>query len=93
MRRPPDVPTLRAAVWALRALRRTSRAAMMRRTDLICLERALVQQAWGIAQGDPREVVIEVNGTGDRFAAHAWLEGEPDGDRGVYRKLMRVSAP
>jgi hypothetical protein len=119
VRRPPDLPTLRAAVWAVRALRRTRRAlkrervtdvavapppalprsagrgvrAVIRRTDPTCLERALVLQAWGIAQGEARDVVIGVNGTGDRFAAHAWLEGEPDGERGAYSELMRVPAP
>jgi hypothetical protein len=117
VRRPPDVPTLRAAVWALLALpspslpqartmtdvdvapppvlpRSAGRGvrAMMRRTAPTCLERALVLQAWGIAQGDARDVVIGVNGTGDRFAAHARLEGGPDGERSVCRELMRVPA-
>jgi Transglutaminase-like superfamily len=118
VRRPPDLPTLRAALWALMALRRTRRAlkrdrvteirvgrppalprsagrgvrAVMRRIEPTCLERALVLQAWGVAQGEKRDVVIGVNGTGDQFAAHAWLEGEPDGERGAYRELMRVPA-
>ena len=118
MRRRPDLPTLRAALWALVALRRTRRAlrrskvtdvrvgeppalpvsagrgvrAVLRRVDHTCLERALVLQAWNVAHGEPRDVVIGVNGAGEQFAAHAWLEGEPDGERGVYRELMRVPA-
>ncbi|MDP9491809.1 MAG: lasso peptide biosynthesis B2 protein [Actinomycetota bacterium] len=118
MRRRPDLPTLRAALWALLALRRTRRAlkrdrvtdvrvpqppalppsagrgvrAVIRRWDPTCLERALVLQAWNVAHGQSRDVVIGVNGAGDEFAAHAWLDGEPD-EHGPYHELMRVSAP
>jgi hypothetical protein len=114
----PDVPTLRAALWTLLALRRTRRElkrgpvteicvgrppalprsaargvrALLRRSDSTCLERALVLQAWAAAQGEARDVVIGVNGTGDHFAAHAWLEGEPSGEQGPFRELMRVPA-
>jgi hypothetical protein len=66
--------------------------AVLRRTDPTCLERALVLQAWDAAQGERRDVVIGVNGTGAAFAAHAWLDGEPDGERGPYRELLRVPA-
>lgn len=118
MRRMPDVPTLRAALWAVRALRRTRRAlkrgpvteirlgrpptlpasawrgvrAVLRRSDPTCLERALVLQSWAVAQGEPRDVVIGVNGTGEQFAAHAWLDGDADGEGGPYQELMRVPA-
>jgi Transglutaminase-like superfamily len=118
MRRPPSLPTVRAALWALLALRRTRRAlkqdrvtdievrrppalpasagrgvrAILRRSDPTCLERALVLQAWGLAQGEFRDVVIGVDAADGAFAAHAWLEGEPDGDRGPFRELMRVPA-
>jgi hypothetical protein len=114
----PDVPTLRAALWALLALRQTRHAlkrgpvtairvlrppalppsaargvrAVLRRSEPTCLERALVLQAWAVAQGEARDVVIGVNGTGDHFAAHAWLEGEPSGEHGPFRELMRVPA-
>jgi Transglutaminase-like superfamily len=118
MSRMPDVPTLRAALWALLALRRTRRAlrrgpvteirvgrpprlppsagrgvrAILRRSDPTCLERALVLQAWALAQGEARDVVIGVNGTGERFPAHAWLDGEEDGVHGRFRELLRVPA-
>lgn len=111
----PDVPTLRAALWALLALRQTRRAlkrgpvtairvlrppalppsagrgvrAVLRRSEPTCLERALVLQAWAAAQGEARDVVIGVNGGGDHFAAHAWLDGDAD-EHGPFRELMRV---
>ena len=66
--------------------------AVMRRIDQTCLERALVLQAWGRAHGEGRDVVIGVHGTGERFTAHAWLDGEPDGERGPYHELMRMPA-
>lgn len=114
----PDVPTLRAALWALLALRQTRRAlkrgpvtairvlrppalppsagrgvrAVLRRSEPTCLERALVLQAWAAAQGEARDVVIGVNGTGEHFAAHAWLDGDADGEHGPFRELMRVPA-
>jgi Transglutaminase-like superfamily len=118
LRRLPDLPTLRAALWALLALRRTRLAlrrdriteirvgrppslprsagrgvrAVLRRSSPTCLERALVLQAWDVAQGDARDVVIGVNGAGEEFAAHAWLDGDPDGGLGRYEELMRVRA-
>jgi hypothetical protein len=64
--------------------------AVLRRTDPTCLERALVLQAWERAHGGGRDVVIGVRGSGDELAAHAWLEGERNGDLGVYEELMRV---
>jgi Transglutaminase-like superfamily len=118
VRRPPDLSTLRAAVWALRALRHTRRSlerdrltdvrvsappvlpesagrgvrAVVRRWDPTCLERALVLQAWNVAQGEPRDVVVGVNGSGDALAAHAWLDGEPDRQQESFQELMRVPA-
>jgi transglutaminase superfamily protein len=118
VRRKIDPASLRAAWWALLALRKTRRAlrrdrvtdivvvappplparagrgvrAVLRRWKPTCLERALVLQAWEMAHGEPRDVVIGVEGRGDLFTAHAWLEGEPDGERGPYSELMRVPA-
>jgi Transglutaminase-like superfamily len=78
---PPDLPDR-----AGRGVR-----AVLRRTDPTCLERALVLQAWDVAHGAPRDVVIGVKGRDDHFTAHAWLDGEPDG-QGPYHELMRVPA-
>jgi hypothetical protein len=111
-----DPSSLRAALWAVVALRKTRRAlkrgrvtdvvvdappelplragrgvkAVLRRSDPTCLERALVLQAWETAQGGARDVVIGVRGSGDSMAAHAWLEGERNGNLGGYEELMRV---
>jgi len=113
-----DLPTLRAAWWARRALHRARRGlrservtevavgpppalpgsaergvwAVFRRTDSTCLERALVLQAWESAHGAPRDVVIGVQGSGRELAAHAWLDGDPDGELGAYHELLRVPA-
>ena len=111
-----DVPTLRAAWWTHRALRRVRldlRAnglkysaapsppelprhaargvrAVLRRKPSTCLERALVLQRWNEAHGSARDVVVAVKGGKVDFAAHAWLEGEPDGDVGAFSELMRL---
>ena len=66
--------------------------AVLRRTDPTCLERALVLQAWEQAHGAGRDVIIGVHGSGDELAAHAWLDGDRNGDLGVYEELMRVPA-
>lgn len=113
-----DPASLRAALWAAVALRRTRRAlrggrvtdvvvgapprlprragrgvrAALRRWDPTCLERALVLQAWETSQGGGRDVIIGVRGSGASMAAHAWLDGERNGDLGVYEELMRVPA-
>lgn len=118
MRRKLDSASLRAAWWAMLALRKTRRAlrrdrvtevvvgtppvlpdraargvrAVLRRSDPTCLERALVLQAWETAHGGSRDVIIGVRGSGDALAAHAWLEGEHNGDLGAYEELLRVPA-
>lgn len=118
MTRKLDPASLRAAWWALLALRKTRRAlrlgpvtnvcvappprlpdgagrgvnAVLRRSDPTCLERALVLQAWERARGGCRDVIIGVRGSRDQFAAHAWLDGERNGDLGAYEELMRVPA-
>lgn len=111
-----DVPTLRAAWWTRRALRRVhadlqanglgyspapeppnlpDRArrgvlAILRREPSTCLERALVLQRWEEAHGSSRDVIIAVKGATVDFAAHAWLDGEPDGDVSPFAELMRL---
>jgi hypothetical protein len=111
-----DFPTLRAAWWTHRALRRVRvelRAkglkyaaapeppplprharrgvlAVLRRAPSTCLERALVLQRWHQAQGSVRDVVIAVKSANVDFAAHAWLDGDPDGDVGDFSELLRL---
>ena len=43
-----------------------------------CLERSLLRQAWLRGRGTMRDVVIGVRSE-DKFEAHAWLDGDPDG--------------
>lgn len=65
---------------------------VLRRQPHTCLERALVLQAWEAAHGDARDVVIGVRGSRSAIAAHAWLEGDNNGDLDSYEELMRVPA-
>jgi hypothetical protein len=113
-----DLPTLRAALWAIRAVRQAHRslarshpaaarvspppplprsavrgvAAALRRVPSTCLERALVLQSWEAAHGEPRAVVIGVQGARGDFKAHAWLEGTADPLAAEYQELTRLPA-
>jgi hypothetical protein len=64
--------------------------AVLRRQPSTCLERALVLQRWYRAQGRDRDVIIAVRGPTVDFAAHAWVDGEPDGDVSRFSELMRL---
>jgi hypothetical protein len=64
--------------------------AVLRRERSTCLERALVLQRWHQSQGHPRDVVVAVKGPAMDFAAHAWLDGEPDGEAGAFSELLRL---
>ena len=64
--------------------------AVLRRQPSTCLERALVLQRWHAAHGHARDVIIAVKGPTVDFAAHAWLDGEPDGDVSRFAELMRL---
>jgi hypothetical protein len=66
--------------------------AVLRRTSSTCLERALVLQRWQAAHGTERDVIIAVRGPGDNFAAHAWVDGEPDFEPGTFHELLRLPA-
>jgi hypothetical protein len=63
---------------------------VLRRERSTCLERALVLQRWHQSQGDVRDVVVAVKGPAIDFAAHAWLDGDPDGEAGVFSELLRL---
>jgi hypothetical protein len=55
-----------------------------------CLEGALVRQRFEAGRGVARDVVIGVGRPAERFGAHAWLDGERDGERFGFRELTRV---
>ena len=114
-----DLPTLRAALWTVRALRGARRdlsrlglegarvvpppplpasarrgvLAVLRRVPNSCLERALVLQRWEAAHDAGADVVIGVQGPGEGFVAHAWLESVPDGSSHAFREILRLPAP
>jgi Transglutaminase-like superfamily len=75
---PPALPT-----HAVRGV-----AAVLDRTSNTCLERSLVVQRWLAAHGEAPDVLVGVVGPASRFKAHAWIDGEQEGDG--FEVLMRV---
>jgi hypothetical protein len=64
---------------------------VLRRLPTTCLERAMIEQRWQAAHGNPRDVLVAVRGPAGSFRAHAWLEGdEPSEDEFGYRELLRI---
>jgi hypothetical protein len=57
-----------------------------------CLVSAVVRQAWLLAQGIRRDLVIGVTDLSEQFGAHAWLEGDPPCHDG-FHELLRRPAP
>lgn len=56
-----------------------------------CLERALVLQAWLVAQGTPRDVVIGIPPDGMKSnPAHAWVDGTDASSAAHYLELHRL---
>jgi hypothetical protein len=53
-----------------------------------CLERALVEQAWQVAHGCSRDIVIGVTAS-SHFRAHAWLEGDAPCHDDALAELVR----
>ncbi len=62
--------------------------AVLRRVTATCLERSLVRQRWLAAHGETRALVIGVSAPANGFRAHAWIEGEPEGD---FDELVRLN--
>jgi hypothetical protein len=60
--------------------------AVLRWRGASCLQRATVLQAWHLAHGRPRDVVLGVRGSA-AFGAHAWLDGTAGGTG--YAELVR----
>jgi hypothetical protein len=75
----PDVPlaALRGVSGSLRIARAT------------CLTRAIVLQAWLLAHGDSRDLVIGVTRPDERFGAHAWLDGDKACHDAGFHELAR----
>jgi hypothetical protein len=63
---------------------------LLRRVDHTCLERSLVLQRWHTAQGQPADIVVGVTSPQGGFTAHAWLDGDPDGN--AFAELLRLPA-
>jgi len=63
----------------------------LRLTGPSCLERSLVRRAWNLRQGVEIPIVIGIrgsgSGSGERFGAHAWLQGDPP-DPGGFAELL-----
>lgn len=58
--------------------------AVLRMSGATCLVRSAVVQRWDADHGRPRPLVVGVTRDAQGgFAAHAWLDGEPDGARFV----------
>ena len=84
--------SLKAPSWNGQA----SRAAqgVLARLEPTCLERALVDQAWRLAHGDRRDIVIGVPRQGMSAApAHAWLDGLDAASPLAYQEIHRLAPP
>lgn len=57
-----------------------------------CLVRAIVLQAWWLAHGEERDLVIGVTAPSKGFKAHAWLEGDPPCHSEGFEELTRRPA-
>lgn len=66
--------------------------AVLRRSRATCLVEASVRQRWLAAHGEPRDLVIGVKPPAEGFAAHAWLEGDPESSAAGFTELTRVPA-
>jgi hypothetical protein len=67
--------------------------AILRRRPNTCLERSLIMQRWVGAFGRTPDVIVGVCGPSGSFRAHAWLDGDPDGDEQPFHELLRLPAP
>ncbi len=65
---------------------------VLNRRNLTCLERAAVRQRWHSAHGSPRDLIVGVGTSGDAFAMHAWLEGDPETQLATFSQLLRHEA-
>lgn len=63
--------------------------AVLRRTRFTCLVESYVRQAWFASRGRDVEIIVGTTGPGSKFAAHAWLDGDPNGWQ-RYHELTRI---
>jgi len=81
----PPVPAVpRAAERGVEISLRLARAT--------CLTRAIVLQAWRLAHGEERDLVIAVTRPGANFGAHAWLDGDSPCHSSRFHELTRRPA-
>jgi hypothetical protein len=85
-------PAQLPAVPALPPTARRGVEATLRVARAKCLVRAIVLQAWLLAHGDERDLVIGVTRPGDSFAAHAWLDGDEQCHPTPFHELTRHPA-
>ena len=84
MRVPPPPPVNASGARAVRVVLHLTRAS--------CLERSLVLQRWLASHGVARDVIVGTEGgTHSGFAAHAWIDGEPQPPGRSYVELIRLS--
>jgi hypothetical protein len=67
-------------------------SAVLRRRGEACLVSSIVRQAWDVAHGRPRDLVIGVTPPSAGFHAHAWLEGDPPPRDFDFAELARRPA-
>jgi hypothetical protein len=65
---------------------------VLTRRPLSCLERSIVRQRWYAEHGDQRDLIIGVHHSRETFGAHAWLDGDPDGEGEQLVELLRRPA-
>jgi Transglutaminase-like superfamily len=64
----------------------------LRLSKATCLVRAVVLQAWYLAHGEERDLVVGVTAPSQGFSAHAWLDGDPPCHSEGFHELMRRPA-
>lgn len=66
---------------------------MVRARSEKCLVRSLVLQAWDVAHGRPRDLLIGVTAPGAEFRAHAWLDGDCPSASAGFEEITRRPPP
>jgi hypothetical protein len=65
---------------------------VLARQNPSCFERSLVLQQWFAAHGTTLDVIVGTEGgVHTDFAAHAWLDGEPQPEGHHYVEMLRLA--